>query len=102
MSGDFALLSAAAEGWGLSLTSDQQERIRRYLGELLTYNDKVNLTAETDPQALLLRHVANGIAAAAILKQELKSASPRILDLGAGGGFIGMAVKIAWPQAEVT
>jgi len=46
--------------------------------------------------------MADGLAAAAALRSELTGPSPRVLDLGSGGGAIGMAVKLAWPQAHVT
>ncbi|MCX5794366.1 MAG: 16S rRNA (guanine(527)-N(7))-methyltransferase RsmG [Elusimicrobia bacterium] len=95
-------LQAAAAGWGLSLGPEQFAQIDRYVKELLAANRKTNLTSDTDPEVVLLRHVADGLAAAGVLIKEVKRPSPRILDLGAGGGYIGMAIKIAWPQAQVT
>ncbi|MFA6004812.1 MAG: 16S rRNA (guanine(527)-N(7))-methyltransferase RsmG [Elusimicrobiota bacterium] len=77
-------------------------RIDRYLKEILTANAKVNLTADTDPAEVLMRHVADGLAAAGTLKKELPGPAPRILDLGSGGGYIGMAIKIGWPESRVT
>ncbi len=98
------LLAAACSGWGVELTPERRALIDGYLAHLLEYNRRTNLTAETDPEALRLRHVADGLAAAAILRKELPPGPrpPRILDLGSGGGFIGIAIKIAWPEAEVT
>ena len=98
----YSLLKAAAANWGIELTAVQVEQIDRFLHEILTANQKVNLTADTDPQVILLRHIADGLAAAGVLIKEANLPNPRILDLGSGGGYIGMAVKIAWPQARVT
>ena len=95
-------LQEAAAGWGLTLSPEQLAQIDHYLKELLAANQKTNLTSDTDPEVVLLRHVADGLAAAGILIKEVPKASPRILDLGSGGGYIGMAIKIAWPQAKVT
>jgi 16S rRNA (guanine527-N7)-methyltransferase len=95
-------LQEAAASWGLALSSEQLAQIDLYIKELLAANQKTNLTADTDPEVVLLRHVADGLAAAGILIKEVPHPSPRILDLGAGGGYIGMAIKIAWPQARVT
>ena len=95
-------LKKAADGWGLSLSPEQLAQIDRYVKELLAANQKTNLTADTDPEVVLLRHVADGLAAAGVLIKEAKKPAPRILDLGSGGGYIGMAIKIAWPQAKVT
>jgi 16S rRNA (guanine527-N7)-methyltransferase len=98
----YSLLKEAAAGWGLTLAQEQLAQIDRYVQELLAANQKTNLTADTDPEVLILRHMADGLASAGVLIKEVKAPSPRILDLGAGGGYIGMAVKIAWPQAKVT
>lgn len=96
-------LCRAAKGWGIELCQTQSEQVRRYVEDLLSYNAKTNLTAETDPRLIILRHVADGMAAVPALKRVLGAlAAPRILDLGSGGGFIGMGLKIAWPQADVT
>lgn len=101
MQDELAFLAAAA-GWGIDLAQGQREDIARYLALLIENNRKVNLTADTDPRVLLLRHVADGLAAVPVLKDALTSPAPRIVDLGAGGGFIGIAIKIAWPEARVT
>lgn len=99
---DWAALEAAAASWGAALSAQQRGQIERYLDDLLEHNRKVNLTAESGPQNLLLRHVADGLAAVPILKEYLSGPSARILDLGSGGGFIGLTIKIAWPQVHMT
>ena len=96
-----ALLLEAAAGWGISLSPAQLAQTDSYVQELLAANQKTNLTADTDPETVLLRHVADGLAAAGVLIKEVSKPSPRILDLGSGGGPIGMAIKIAWPGAQV-
>lgn len=106
------LLAAACADWGVDLTPGRRALIDGYLAHLLEYNRATNLTAETDPEALRLRHVADGLAAAGILRKEIldkrrsgagsEREPVRLLDLGSGGGFIGIAIKIAWPEAEVT
>lgn len=94
-------LEAAAAGWGVVLSRGQLDQARRYVEYLLSRVQKTNLTAEKDPQRLILRHLADGMAAAAVLRPRL-SPEPKIADLGAGAGFIGIGLKIAWPQADVT
>jgi 16S rRNA (guanine527-N7)-methyltransferase len=101
MEASLAELQAAAARWGVALSPPQLEQIRRYVKDLLCYNEKTNLTAETDPRLLILRHVADAVAAVPVLRR-MSGATARILDIGAGGGFIGMGIKIAWPEADVT
>ena len=80
----FLALQEAATGWGLTLGTEQLAQIDRYVKELLAANQKTNLTADTDLEVVLLRHIADGLAAAGVLIKEVPKPSPRILDLGAG------------------
>ena len=99
-------LAEAARGWGAPLDVLALGRIKSYLEEVLAKNATVNLTADDGWDDLVLKHAADGVYAAAVLKKILAArrapGKPRILDLGAGGGFIGFCLKIAWPAAEVT
>lgn len=99
-------LSEAARGWGAPLDAVALARIRSYLEEVQAKNATVNLTADDGWDDLVLKHAADGVYAAAVLRPLLAARgapeNPRILDLGSGGGFIGVCLKIAWPAAEVT
>lgn len=101
----FKVLAPAAASWGVELTPRRRRQIEEYIGSLLEYNKTVNLTAETDASSVLLRHVADGLAAVPVLKKYCvmkEEAAPRICDVGSGGGFIGFGIKIGWPEAQVT
>jgi 16S rRNA (guanine527-N7)-methyltransferase len=91
-----------ARALGVPLTADLLAKGQAYLDLLKSYNEKTNLTAETDCDSLWLRHLADGFPAAAFLKKLLGAPTARIADFGAGGGFIGFGLKLAWPEAEVT
>lgn len=96
-------LSSAAEGWGLPLDAGQLERIAGYLRSVAEKNKTTNLTAEDGWEDLVLKHAADGVFAASALRPLLVAhAHPRVCDLGSGGGFIGVCLKLAWPQAQVT
>lgn len=105
------LASASAE-WGAVLSPAQLKLALDYLEDLARRNHSVNLTASGGLEDLLLRHFADGLAPLPILRRFLSvhplgaidpaRASHRLCDVGSGGGFIGMALKIAWPEAEVT
>lgn len=49
---DTARFSAAAAAEGFELTARQLEQFDQYAQFLVEYNEKVNLTAITDPRAL--------------------------------------------------
>jgi 16S rRNA (guanine527-N7)-methyltransferase len=96
-----ARLAAAAAEWGSPLDSAALARLEAYLREVRERNRVVNLTADDAWPDLVLRHAADGVFAASVLRAALPE-RPRVLDLGSGGGFVGIALKIAWPEAEVT
>lgn len=95
------LLAQAAESWGAPLRRAALEQISSYLAFVREKNEDVNLTADTGWDDLVLKHAADGVFAASVLRP-LLAPSPRVLDLGSGAGFIGIALKLAWPEAEVT
>ena len=100
------ILGEAARGWGAPLDEVALARVKKYLDEVAAKNATVNLTADDGWDDLVLKHAADGVFAAAALRKVLgprgAPEKPRILDLGAGAGFIGICLKIAWPAAEVT
>lgn len=89
--------------WGTPLDPSAWELLDKYLRDVLEYNRKVNLTAAAGLGELLARHAMDSLASLAPLRELLAGrARPRILDAGAGAGFIGICLKIAWPDAAVT
>lgn len=99
-------LSAFARDSGAPLDDAALARVRSYLEDVAAKNETTNLTADAAWDDLVLKHAADGVAAAAVLRRELAERGgpgrPRVLDLGAGGGFIGFTLKIAWPEADVS
>lgn len=97
-----ARLASAAQAWGAPLDAAALERVESYLREVAAKNKTTNLTADDSWEDLVLKHAADGVFAAAALRKTLGRDGARVCDLGSGGGFIGVCLKIAWPQAQVT
>jgi len=95
-----AALTDWLSGLGLALDDDQFERLDLFLSELRAASARVNLTADLDEESWWRRHIADGLAAVGPLRARLPDA-PALLDLGAGAGFVGFAIKVAWPEASV-
>lgn len=83
--------------FGLELTPDQLGLLRTYLDLLVRWNRRINLTAIRDPEECVTRHFGESLYLARCC--ELRG---RLLDIGSGAGFPGLALKIAFPALSVT
>ncbi len=81
----------------LSATDEQVLQIQQYIKILLTWNEKVNLTAIRDPLEILYRHFCESMYAA----EAIPLKSGRLADVGSGGGFPGLPLKIIRPDLQV-
>lgn len=79
------------------LTELQQEEFEKYKDLLLEWNEKINLTAITEEDDIILKHFIDSMT---ILKHIDENSS--IVDVGTGAGFPGIPVKIANPSINVT
>src|SRR6266853_3453750 len=78
-------------------TPEQLSMIQRYITMLLAWNEKVNLTAIRDPLEILYRHFCESMFAAVAVPLQ----AGRLADVGSGGGFPGLALKIIRPKLQV-
>ena len=92
-----ASIRRAMGEFDLSLDDRQVEQIQQYTKLLLTWNDKVNLTAIRDPLEILYRHFCESMYGATLLPVE----KCRLADVGSGPGFPGLPLKILRPDLEV-
>lgn len=79
----------------LRLGAEQLKLLGRHVDLLLRWNKTINLTAITDPDEVLEKHVLDSLAVAPLLP------SGSLLDAGTGAGFPGIPVAIARPELEV-
>lgn len=91
------LLIAGAEAFGLSLSARQLQALQAYLSELITWNQRLNLTAIREPQLMVRRHLIDCISIVPFLQP-----SGRIIDVGSGPGLPGIPIKILCPDKIVT
>ena len=95
------LLREGASRLGLSLTLQQEEQFARYSRELLTWNLKMNLTAIVEYEDVQVKHFLDSLTPALAIHDRL-SQGGSLLDVGAGGGFPGIPLKIAYPNVSLT
>ena len=75
----------------------QVSQIQQYIRTLLAWNEKVNLTAIREPLEILYRHFCESMYAANVISLQ----KGRLADIGSGGGFPGIPLKIMLPDMEV-
>lgn len=84
---------------GLELTAEHYERLGIYARMLVEWNEKMNLTAITDPRGISLKHFLDSIIP---LKKVSVPAEAKLIDVGTGAGFPGIPMKIYRPDIELT
>ena len=82
-----------------ALSPEQEERFAIYASFLHDYNEKVNLTAITDPRETAIKHFADSLS---IERLRVFSAQTKIIDVGSGAGFPGVPLLIRQPMLQVT
>lgn len=90
-------LSKCAAAAGFSLSEEQLSQFSVYADMLLDWNEKMNLTAITDPFEIAVKHFADSLYGLQFLGK-----NDRIIDVGTGAGFPGIPLKIARPELSCT
>jgi 16S rRNA (guanine527-N7)-methyltransferase len=90
-------IERAASEFQLTLNDAQLQQIQQYTRILWTWNEKVNLTAIRDPLEILYRHFCESMFGVFLLPVE----NCRLADVGSGGGFPGLPLKILRPDLHL-
>lgn len=82
-----------------NITEYQLEQFNIYAKMLVEWNEKINLTAITDPEQIVIKHFYD---CALILKNCDIKQNASIIDVGTGAGFPGVVLKILRPDIKLT
>lgn len=93
------LLKEKALGFGVSLDETALDRFDKYAEILVETNKQFNLTAITEPDEIAVKHFADSLSVLKFVDIPEKS---KIIDVGTGAGFPGMALLIARPDLKVS
>ncbi|MBP5616269.1 MAG: class I SAM-dependent methyltransferase [Elusimicrobiaceae bacterium] len=94
-------LVSFAKTLGLKLTDAQADRLLAYARCVWEKKDFLNLTSAQSLEEILLRHICDGMVAAAWIAKKHPEAL-QVADAGAGCGYIGMTLAVCLPQVQVT
>ncbi len=81
----------------IDIEIEEFEKFYDYMKLLIEWNEKINLTAITDPNEIILKHFIDSITINKYIKNNSK-----LLDIGTGAGFPGLPEKIIRKDIYVT
>jgi 16S rRNA (guanine527-N7)-methyltransferase len=90
------LLMDGCQVLGIPIDERQEKQFSRYCLTLADWNQRVNLTSIVEPEAVQTIHFLDSLTVAGALPEETLQGG-RVMDIGAGAGFPGVPLKIAFP-----
>ena len=95
------ILARGAEELGIRLTEVQLDQFQTYYETLANWNRRINLTRITGLEEVQIKHFLDSLTV--VLAAPLQSDDTRrVIDVGAGAGFPGLPLKLAFPETELT
>lgn len=91
-----SVLESGCTALGLELSAFQLQKLLDYLALLIKWNRAYNLSAITDPQYMVSKHLLDSLAVAPHLVGE------RFIDVGTGAGLPGVPLAILFPERHFT
>ncbi len=80
----------------IKLNNDEVQQFYEYMNLLISWNEKINLTAITEPNEIILKHFIDCI----LIHKYVKEFS-NIIDVGTGAGFPGIPLSIVNNKCKV-
>lgn len=99
MTVDVKKLKSLCESKNIYLDENAEKRFEIYYNLLVSWNEKMNLTAITDPEGVLIKHFYDSLL---FFKAAQVKKGAQIIDVGTGAGFPGLVLKIARPDIKLT
>ena len=91
------LIIEGAAAFDIDLTRSHTRQFAIHAAELIKWNQRFNITAITDPLEIAVKHFLDSLAVARFI-----SPGATLLDIGSGGGFPGLPLKVLFPPLKVT
>lgn len=84
---------------GIELDENKIEQFKKFKELLKEWNEKINITAITDNVEIDIKHFLDSVT---IFKTGKIGTGKKIIDIGTGGGFPGVPIKIIESESDVT
>jgi 16S rRNA (guanine527-N7)-methyltransferase len=83
---------------GKQLQPKQLKDLHRYADLLTEWNQKISLTSITNPDEVRIKHFLDSLSCDLIFSGK---APARVIDVGTGGGFPGLPLKLLYPEMQL-
>ncbi|WP_313756658.1 16S rRNA (guanine(527)-N(7))-methyltransferase RsmG [Tissierella sp.] len=84
---------------GIELNKEQKDHFIKYKNLLKEWNEKINITAITDDSEIDIKHFLDSLTP---IVTKLFDGKKKVIDIGTGGGFPGLPLKIFNDAIQVT
>ncbi len=92
-------LPQSVRAFHLELDARQIQSFEIFYRELIDWNTRVNLTAISEREQVIVKHFLDSLSVATVLHPAVPAS---LVDIGAGAGFPGIPLKIAFPALQLT
>ncbi len=92
-------LKDCADKFNITITDDELAKFDKYFRLLIEWNEKINLTAITEPHEVAVKHMIDSLSCH---DEKIFAENAHIIDVGTGAGFPGIPLKIYRPDLKVT
>lgn len=97
MSNFRSLMVSGLKELDLEISEEQLDQFESFMELMLEWNEKINLTAITDPDEVAIKHFIDSLIPLQY-QEKYKLDLSYTMDMGTGGGFPGIPLKIMRPE----
>ncbi len=92
-----SILKEKASKINIEINDEQASKFYKYMNELIEWNEKINLTAITEPNDVITKHFVDSITI-----EKYVDNGAKIIDVGTGAGFPGIPLSIIRDDLKIT
>lgn len=105
---DISILNDYLFEFNIKLDNSQLDSFEKYYELLISWNEKMNLTAITDFNEVIIKHFVDSLSLCRVQENDLiedaiySGEEITLIDIGCGAGFPSIPLKIAFPNIRIT